>query len=247
MYKIFNYIIKLSMIKHNRNVVYVLIVMIIIGVLLSFILINKKVSPIMRVVAQDESKKVADIIINDAVKKELDNGLTFDKLFIITYDNDKISTIDFDSIIINRLLNNVSNNILVSLRNVENGNINELEMLHTYNMKNLKRGIIYEIPLTYSYNNVFLSNLSPKIPVRIHPIGNINSKIRTEVTNYGINNALIEVYIDIEVNMQVVLPILTDTVNTKTSIPVALKLFKGEVPTYFGGLNGSNNFTLPIE
>lgn len=247
MYKIIDNIIKLSMIKHNRNIIYILIVMIFFGVILSFILINKKVSPIMRIVAKDECKKVADIIINDAVKKELDNGLTFDKLFIITYDNDKISTIDFDSIIVNRLLNNVSNNILIGLKNVENGNINELDMLRTYNMKKLKKGIIYEIPLTYSYNNVFLSNLSPKIPVRIHPIGNINSSIRTEVTDYGINNALIEVYIDVEVNMQVVLPILSDSVSTKISIPVALKLIKGEVPTYFGGASGGSNFTLPIE
>lgn len=175
-------------------------------------------------IAKDESKRLANEIINDAVKKELDEGLSFDKIFIITYEDKKISTIDFDSIIVNRLQNNIDNNIL-------------------YSFKNINNKIIYKVPLTYSYNNTFLTNISPKVPVRLKPLGYINSNIKTKVTNYGINNALIEVYIEVEVTLQVILPLVSDKVTTSINVPLAIKLVKGDIPTYFG----SNNYSIPIE
>jgi len=212
------------MIKHYKNTIYIFIFLIVILVILSFIYINKKVLPVMLEISKDEVKLITNKIINDSVKEELDKGLTFDKLFITTYEGSKISAIDFDSIIVNRVQNNITNNILNKLKNIDNN-------------------IVYKVPLTYSYNNTFLTNISPKIPVRIHPIGYINSEIKTKVTNYGINNALIEVYIDITVTVQVVLPLISNKVDTKLNIPIAIKLVKGDIPNYFG----SNNYSIPIE
>ena len=212
------------MIKHYKNTMYIIIGLIVILVILSFIYINKKVLPVMIEISSYEVKLITNKIINDSVKEELDKGLTFDKLFITTYEGSKISTIDFDSIIVNRVQNNITNNILNKLKDIDNN-------------------IVYKVPLTYSYNNTFLTNISPKIPVRIHPIGYINSKVKTKVTNYGINNALIEVYIDITVTVQVVLPLISNKVDTNLNIPIAIKLVKGEIPNYFG----SNNYSIPIE
>ena len=212
------------MIKHYKNTIYVIIALTITLVIISFIYINKRVLPVMLVVAQNESIRLTNNIINESVKKELDSGITFDKLFIITYENNKISTIDFDSIIVNRIQNNITNNILERLENIEND-------------------VIYKIPLTYSYNNTFLTNISPKVPVRLRPIGYINSNIKTKVTNYGINNALIEVYIDITVSIQVVLPLISNKVDTNLAVPLAIKLIKGDIPEFFG----SNNYSIPIE
>ena len=212
------------MVKHNKNTMYILIGLIVILVILSFIYINKKVLPVMIEISTDEVKRITNNIINDSVKEELDRGLTFDKLFITTYEGSKISTIDFDSIIVNRVQNNITNNILNKLKDIDNN-------------------IIYKVPLTYSYNNTFLTNISPKIPVRIHPIGYINSNIKTKVTDYGINNALLEVYIEITVTVQVVLPLISNKVDTTLNVPIAIKLIKGDIPEYFG----SNNYSIPIE
>lgn len=247
MYKNNIYIIKFSMIKHSKNIKYLIIILIVLGIFISFRIIDKNVSPIMISIAEDEAKKISDIIINDSVKKELDNGLTFEKLFITTYENNNLSTIDFDSIIVNKFLNNVTNNIIINIKSIENGNIDNLEMLNNYNKNKLKKGVIYEIPLAYSYNNVFLSNLSPKIPVKIHMIGNVNTNVRTKVTDYGINNALLEVYIDIEIHLQVILPILSSKITNKSSVPIAIKLINGDIPKYFSGSEKNNSLSIPIE
>lgn len=235
------------MIKHSKNIKYIIGLLIILGIVISFKVINKRVSPLMISIAEEETKKISSIIINDSIKKELDNGLTFDKLFITTYENNNISTIDFDSIIVNRVLNNITNNIILGIKSIENGDINNLDMLPNYNKKKLKKGIIYEIPLSYSYNNVFLSNLSPKVPVKMHMIGNVNSNIRTKVTDYGINNALLEVYIDVEIELQVILPILSSKITNKSSIPIAIKMIKGDIPKYFSSNEKNNSLSIPIE
>lgn len=247
MYKNNVYIIKFSMIRHSRDIKYIIIILIVLGIYISFKIINKKVSPIMISIAEDEAKKISDIIINDSVKKELDNGLTFDKLFITTYENDKLSTIDFDSIIVNKFLNNVTNNIIINIKSIETGNIDNLDILNNYNKDKLRKGIIYEIPLSYSYNNIFLSNLSPKIPVKIHMIGNVNTNVRTKVTDYGINNALLEVYIDIDLELQVILPLLSSKITNKSSVPIAIKMINGIIPKYFSNGEKNNSLSIPIE
>ena len=235
------------MIRHSKNIKYIIIILIVLGIIISFRIINKRVSPIMISIAEEETKKISDIIINDSVKKELNNGLTFEKLFITTYDNNNLSTIDFDSIIVNKLLNNVTSNIISSIKSVENGNIDNLDMLKNYNINKLKKGIIYEIPLAYSYNNVFLSNIRPKIPVKIHMIGNVNSNIRTKVTDYGINNALLEVYLDIEIELQVILPLLSSNIINKISVPIAIKMINGDIPKYYSSNEKNNSLSIPIE
>ena len=54
--------------------------------------------------------------------------------------------------------------------------------------------------------NAFLSNLGPKILVKINLIGNVVSSVETKVRNYGINSALIEIYANIEVTEEVIIP-----------------------------------------
>ena len=233
------------MIKHNRNILIYLIIVIVISVVLLFNIISKKVSPILLTIAEDESKRISNIIINDSVKKEIASGLTFDKLFISTTEGN-VSTIDFDTIVVNRVLTNITDDVLLNLKYVEEGEVDKLDMLVGYNKKKLRKGIIYEIPLTNTVNNVFISNLSPRIPVRIRLVGNIDSNISTKITNYGINNSLVEVYINISINLQVVLPLLSKKIITTSSIPLAIKLVHGKVPTYFSGSNNMS-YSIPIE
>lgn len=227
--------------KHNKNTSILLIIFIIIGIIVSFKIINKKIGPYVLVNATDESKKLANIIINNSVKKQLSEGLTFDKLFITSYDNNSAATIDLDTIVVNRVLSNINDNILNNLKDIEHGNIENLGMLNNYDKDKLKKGIICEVPITSVYNNTFLTNLAPKVPVKLKIIGNIDSNIRTEIKNYGINNALIEVYADISVQLHVILPFLSDEITVKNSVPLAIKMFNGNVPEFFSNGNGYIN------
>lgn len=227
-----------------------IIILLIISIFLAFKFINLKINPVLLDYANMEARKLASIIINDAINKNF-KDINIDELFIITKEENEIKAIDFNPIIVNQVLTNTTTLIQTNLKYLEQGKIELLNLntdaLIDYNTDKLRQGIIYEIPSGVIFGNSFLANIGPKIPVRFSLIGDIVSYVNTEVKDYGINNALIEVNIVLELSEQLILPFVTDKITIDTTIPVALKLIQGTVPNYYlNGLQNSPAITLPI-
>ena len=216
-------------------------------------IISIRVSPILMNYAELETKKLSSIVINRAVNKQLANGMNIDEMFnIIKNDNGEIATIDFNPAIVNKVLNTTTNVVLINLKAIEEGNIDFIELpdiLISNDKDKLKNGIIYEIPLGTITNTGFLSNLGPKIPIKLNIIGSVESNVKTNIKEYGINNALVEIYIRISVTEQINVPFISKRVTVTSDIPVALKVIQGSVPKYYGGTlsKQSNIFSIPIE
>lgn len=241
-------------IKKPRKINIIIITFMFFLVSLCFVLkyVNNKISPIILNYAELELRKISSFIINSAVKKNTKN-MNLDELFIVTKDNNgEIKTIDFNSIEVNELLAIVTENIQYDLKRLEEGNI---DILNTFNfsylgsINKLKKGIVFEIPSGLAFGNSFFNNLGPKVPVKMNLIGDIFSEINTKVTNYGINNALIEIRINLKLTEQLFLPIASNKIEIATSVPLMLKLIQGNVPSYYlTGINqNSSPFNLPTE
>ena len=81
-------------------------------------------------------------------------------------------------------------------------------------------------------------------------VGNVVSSIETSISNYGINNAIVEVYAKVEVTEEVIIPFQTKRIKVVNNVPIAIKIIQGNVPDYYsdGKLNSSSNIlSLPIE
>ena len=237
----------------QKSVFLFVIVIIVICVIKSIDFINEKINPILIKYAELEVNKFSNIIINNAVNDMIDNRIANQDLFtIVVSDDGYIQTIDFNSGIINELLNVITKNIQINLRNLENGKLEKLDIEEAIDAadqrKKIKKGIIAEIPTGVIFNNSILSNLGPKIPIRLHYFGNINSNITTKVTQYGINNALIEIGIHIEVNAQIVLPHLIKKIKINSDMPIAIKMIQGKVPEFYdsGYFKESSPISLPF-
>ena len=204
--------------------------------------------------AKIEANKLTNIVVNRTVEKIVNNDLKVDDLYMINKDNNNnINMIDFNTIEVNNLVTKIINNVQNNLQKIEDGNIDSLNIselgLQEYNKENLERGIIYRIPLGIITDTTILSNLGPTVPVKVSLNGEISGNISTKITNYGINNALLETIINLEINQLVMLPVASSEMSIKTSIPIAMKLVQGIVPSYyFNGVDKkSNTVNLPIE
>ena len=236
----------------KRNFIILIIIGIILGIISVFHYINKKVTPLFLDLAESETEKLATLIINDAVGKQVSEGLKTDTLFDINKDaSGSITSIDFNSATVNKLLTTITTSVELNLKYLEEGRVDLLNLpdsiLVSYDEKDLKKGIIYKIPSGSIFNNTILSNIGPKIPVKLHLVGSITSNINTKTTNYGINNALIEVYVDLNVTLEVILPYTKRKTSVETSIPVALKMIQGSVPNFYSGNSSSPSISIPIE
>ena len=246
------YVLKIK--KNKKNIFLLSIIMVVIIGYLIIKIVGDLAVPSLKKYAKSEANKLTNIIVTRTIDKIVNNELDVDKLYIVNKDsNNNINMIDFNTIQVNSLLTNVMTQIQNNLQNIQDGNLDKINIeelgLEKYDKDNLEKGIIYRIPLGIISNNTILSNLGPTIPVKVNLNGEISGNISTKVTNYGINNALIETIINLEINQLVMLPISSEVMKVTANIPIAMKLVQGIVPNYyFNGIDkNSNTLTVPIE
>ena len=222
--------IKLNM----RNKIIVIFLAVILNTFFFLNILNKKIMPRVMAYASMNTEKIGTIIINDAVSKKVLENLSTNDLFIITRNsNDEIVSIDFNTIIVNKILTTVTHQIEVNLTYLEKDKIDALDLPKNIIIKKYDNGIYFLIPAGVALKNNYLSNLGPKIPVKLEFSGSVSSNISTNVVNYGINNALVEVYLDLAVTVKVIMPFISKDVKVKTKIPLIIKMINGKVPEYY--------------
>lgn len=185
------------------------------------------------------ASKITKYVVNSAYEQN-DFDMNKEKVYELIQDkNGDIKTIIYDATVVNNLLNAITDKVYTLFKKIEMGEINNLFTNHNIviNKKsNFKDGIILEIPLSIITNNFLLINLGPKIPVKLSLTGEFESEISTKVEEYGINNALISVNVDIKVTEQITMPFISKQIVIENQIPIALNLINGKIPNYY--LNG---------
>lgn len=231
--------------KRKKNTLLIIIIIticIIASVSLFIKYYSTKAVPILKSYAQSEVKKLTILIINKSITKQLYN-IDTEEIFTVVYnDKGEITLIDFDSKASSKILSAITSLVELNLRAVEEGKIDMLELpdnsLSDYNMDLLEKGIIVNIPWGIVTGSNLLYNLGPKIPVKLSLVGDVSTGFNTEVVEYGINNALLKLMIDIKVDTKIILPIISDQITIDCSIPIAMKVVQGTIPNYY--INGFN-------
>lgn len=224
--------------KTKWNLFFLTLFLLGMALFVSFKIINTKVTPVLLTYAESKATKIATLLITQAVNDKVLNMMDVEDIVITSKDDGGfVREVDVNPISVNKLLNRITNYVQEYLEKVEAGNIDSLGVSDTifsnYDLHKLKQGIIYEIPSGVLFKNSLLSNLGPKIPVRINLVGDVTSDIQTKVSNYGINNVFLEVIVYVKVSMQVLLPFASKTVQANTSIPIVMKIIEGSVPNFY--------------
>jgi len=237
--------------KKYNWIIYALLASLLGGISLVFLLgsfINER----MIDYATIEAQKICKYIVNFAVNSENISNINFDNLFVTTRNSSgDIQSVDFDSTVVNDTLNKITETVIRYFKAVENGEIDIIDLsknlLTNTDIELLREGIVLEIPLGIVTDNSLLTNLGPKIPLRLSFTGEVESYISTSIDEYGINNALITIFVNIDVSEQVILPIESKKITVSQKIPIAIKIINGVVPNYYWGDIASNSDALIMD
>ena len=236
------------------NLFIITIIGVLVGVIALLNFINERITPILLETAELEIGKFSTIVINKAIAQVLEDKINTDELFdTIISDSGEIQTIDFNPIIVNQVLNVATSVVQNNLKLLEEGNLDTIGIydmdLPEDRIEDLKKGIITKIPIGAITKNSILSNLGPEIPIRLHYIGDVTSNITTKITQYGINNALVEIGVKLEITAQIILPFTTEKITLECDIPLAIKMIQGSVPNYYGSglVKDSSLYSIPLE
>lgn len=225
------------------------VVVFIIATLLSVWLINRGIEPTLIEMAETKTNQFAREAINEAVSRRIVDDLEADEILDIeTDESGNIVSMNWNSVVINRVLRNTTFRVQNFLKRIERGEITPEESLDF----DLEHDVVLEedtvedhraivrIPIGQATNNALLANLGPQVPVNFRIIGDVQSDVERRVTEYGINNALIELDIFIQANVQVVIPFATKTTTVETHVPVSIGVIQGEVPDFYNQGGGSS-------
>ncbi|ANB60011.1 sporulation protein YunB [Anoxybacteroides amylolyticum] len=233
-----------------RYVVLLTVVFFILSTAAGLWIVNKGIEPTLMRLAEKETKRIANMVIDSAINELItEEGLDVKDLITVQQDKDgHISSIDFNGAVVSRILGKTTTRVQKKMKMASQGNLHELEIPNTEVNGGKNDGIIYYIPVGQATNNVLLGNLGPRVPVRFYAVGNVMSNVRKTIEPFGINNALVEIDIHIEVTVQVVMPFATKPTTVSKNIPVAMRIIQGQVPNFYNnGSNSGPSFEIPVQ
>jgi len=166
-----------------------------------------------------------------------------DHFLKITENKDgEISGIDYDMAKIYQLADNLTNDL-------EN-NMEQSPVLNEFLNSPWKseEGLLLFFPVGLLSDSIFLANLGPKIPVLVKFIHSVFSSIKTRVRDYGINNVLLEVYLDVTISYEILTPITMEEKSFQYELLLDSKVIQGKVPSLYGGVLESRSafFDVPF-
>ena len=100
--------------------------------------------------------------------------------------------------------------------------------------KDNSKSKILTVPFFIASDNIIISSLGPKVKFKYEIMNNVKGKIKTKVTDFGVNNALVEMYFELEIGYLVVIPMNKKESVLKTEILISSKVINGKVPTFYG-------------
>lgn len=231
--------------KINIKLYNFLLVIIVTIILLSFLFIhyyNKRISNKIISIAQIKINEYSNDIIMDSFNKQVLDEHEINNIIKISKNkSDEIIAVDFDLKKAYLVSMNVSKNIRDSLNNLEKQNLKE-EFLDYYQ----KDGFVLLLPIGLASKNIYFSNLGPRIPVRIKFVGNLTTGLQTKIKEYGVNNSLIEVYLKVSLNEEIIVPYSSKKINNSCEILLSSQVIEGIVPSIYNGLLEKNSSLINV-
>lgn len=211
-----------SKIKNEDRIIIIVVIILILtyGLLKIF---SEKSKTILMEYAKNKSVEISTLIINESMKETIVSENINDILKITKNQNNEIIEVSFDNMVTNKILQNLNASLLKNTLKLEENN-------EPY------KSIIYKVPFNVISEKTVLIGIGPQIPFKLEIISSSNNNITTNVKEYGINNSLIELSLEIELNVQIILPFVSERKVIKKNIPIGTKIIQGKIPEYYGGM-----------
>ena len=214
-----------------------IILILVIVLILTYILIKlftEKSKTILLEYAKNKSIELSTIIINESIKESILDEKINDMLEIVKNESNEIVGINFNNTQTNKILYKINYSMLNNIKAIENGN-DEVVKVELKNNFFDNKNMIFQVPFNVMNEKPVLIGIGPKIPFKIEILGSSTNNILTNVKEYGINNSLVELLLEIEVNIQIILPFISKKTIIKKKIPISTKIIQGKIPEYYGG------------
>ncbi|QVK21166.1 sporulation protein YunB [Mycoplasmatota bacterium] len=90
-----------------------------------------------------------------------------------------------------------------------------------------------ELPLMLVFSDTLFTRIGPKLNIYIRPISSVKVDIKSRITDYPINNSLLEVILFTEVHFQTIIPFQKSDLIVENELPLLIEVISGDIPRYY--------------
>ena len=194
-----------------------------------------------------QKNKILYQFFSDLITDDVINDETISNIFEIQKNSqNEIITVNYNLEKTYEILTNISDILKKSVSNLENGKI-DIDINDKYINQN-NNGLVLNVPIFIGSKNIFINNIGPKIPVVINFNDSLLTNLKTKVTNYGFNNALLEIYVTVEMKKLIITPLDRNDNKFYYDILIGALVVNGSVPKFYDGNfeNSSNILDIPM-
>ena len=200
---------------------------------------EKRIGPSLIKCAEENVEYLMTLVMNNSIKKYHNQIKDVNYLTINKDRSGEIQLISYNTKAINQAKIQITDILEKDLQNLAKGNFQEIDLkLDTITKdyyEKIKDGVIFTVSAGAATGNSLLTNLGPKIPIKLILVGEINTIINSKVTEYGLNNAMIELFIKTEATAIIQMPFISKKIMVTNEFPLTMEIIQGVLPQYYIG------------
>jgi len=177
----------------------------------SLFFLIKVVKPSITSVSEMRVKAIVTQTINEAIREKFIEDINAGNLIETELDKDgKIALVQADTVAMNRLAADMTVRIQEKLMNLKDTKV--------------------KLPLGSLMGSQILSQVGPKLNLRILPMATTEVSFKTEFESTGINQTRHRVYLEVNSSAKVLVPFSSNKMKLKNTVLVAETIIVGDVP-----------------
>lgn len=207
---------KLKLYKIDKKLAKLIIIIII--AITVVIAISKSINPIFENLCKEKAINRGTEISNKKASEALEMYDLSNILNFIKTGNDEAGILKIDVVTINKIVSEIALKV-------------EEEFQKTSNE-------VLSIPIGALTGNKYLAGIGPEFDIKINLAGNIETQLKTEFVQMGINQTMYRIYLDIFCTVNVVTAYKTIPEKINSQILLVETVIVGNVPETYYNLNG---------
>jgi sporulation protein YunB len=190
-----------------------------------FYIVDFRIRPTLLQLALVKAQQIATQSINQAIRSDISPDIQYQNLINIIFNRDgKIAMIQPNTGEINRIAAEATLAVQKKLQNLPKENI--------------------KIPFGQIIGSKIMAGFGPELPVKVLPVGFVESTINDRFESAGINQVRHRIYVTVKATIKMVVPLISKEVKVSADIPLVEAIIIGDVPNFFMG-NGGIVFPVP--
>ncbi len=189
---------------------YLILIMIIAMIVIIATLLNQVVYPLFSKKCIYQAKVIVTQISNEETEKIMQNYTYKDLVHIEEDSEGNVTFLESNVVLINQIKSSIVNNIQKRFTEERNVNI--------------------EIRLGALTGSRLISNVGPKIKIKVIPSGTITSTLETEFYSVGVNQSLHRIYLNIDCTVSILSPFETVSQSIQNKILLSESVIVGNTP-----------------